>query len=165
MSKFWSFGLVMALALCTGCQRSSDTAEIIVDEVWSRPVLIAEATHHGAMADSAMANMHHAGSNGVVYLVVKNRGGAADRLLRAHANVCEATELHETIIDGDRMRMQPVEGGIEIPARGSAKLEPRGRHIMLMGLKRSLAVGDSIELHLDFEKSGSKTVFSVVRQP
>jgi copper(I)-binding protein len=63
------------------------------------------------------------------------------------------------------MMMRPVEGGIEIPAQGSVKLEPSGRHIMLIGLKSSLAIGDSIELRLDFEKSGTKTVFSIVRLP
>ena len=160
MSKY--FCLVLMIMLATGCQRASNTVEISVEEIWSRPVMVAASE---ALADSAMANMPHTGSNGVVYLVVKNRGGAADRLLRAHANVCETTELHETIMDGDRMMMQPAENGFEVPAQGQVKLEPAGRHIMLMSLKRSLAVGDSIELHLNFEKSGTKTVFSVVRQP
>jgi copper(I)-binding protein len=161
MSKIFSFGLVM-LVLSAGCQRVSDKPEISIEAVWSRPVLLAES---GTMTDGATANGHHAGSNGVVYLMIHNRGGAADRLLRARAEVCEATEIHETIMDGDRMMMQPVENGITIPAQGSAKLEPRGRHIMLMGLKRSLAIGDSIAVQLDFENSGTKTIFSVVRQP
>jgi len=164
MAKIFCFGLLL-IALNTGCQRVSDTVEISIEEVWSRPVMVSPEGHAGMMADSSMANMHHTGSNGVVYLVIQNRGGAADRLLRAHTNVCETTELHETIMDGDRMMMQPVENGIEIPAQGSAKLEPRGRHIMLIGLKQSLAFGDSIELYLDFEKGGTKTVFSAVRQP
>lgn len=160
MAKY--FCLVLMIMLAAGCQRASNTAEISVEEVWSRPVMVAASE---AMADSAMTKTPHTGSNGVVYLMVKNRGGAAERLLRAHTNVCETTELHETIMDGDRMKMQPAENGFEVPAHGQVKLEPRGRHIMLMGLKHSLAVGDSIELHLDFEKSGTKTVFSVVRQP
>ena len=164
MSKVFSFGLLL-VTLSMGCQRASDTAQISVEEIWSRPVMVSQDGDAGMMADSGMAKMHHSGSNGVVYLVIQNRGGAADRLLRARAEICETTELHETIMDGDRMMMQPVENGIEIPAQSSAKLEPRGRHLMLIGLKRSLAVGDSVELHLDFEKSGTKTVFSAVRQP
>lgn len=164
MSKVFSFGLLL-VTLSMGCQRASDTAQISVEEIWSRPVMVSHDGDAGMMADSGMAKMHHSGSNGVVYLVIQNRGGAADRLLRARAEICETTELHETIMDGDRMMMQPVENGIEIPAQSSAKLEPRGRHLMLIGLKRSLAVGDSVELHLDFEKSGTKTVFSAVRQP
>lgn len=164
MSKVFSFGLLL-VTLSMGCQRASDTAQISVEEIWSRPVMVSHDGDAGMMADSGMAKMHHSGSNGVVYLVIQNRGGAADRLLRARAEICETTELHETIMDGDRMMMQPVENGIEIPAQSSAKLEPRGRHLMLIGLKRSLAVGDSVELYLDFEKSGTKTVFSAVRQP
>ena len=164
MSKVFSFGLLL-VTLSMGCQRASDTAQISVEEIWSRPVMVSHDGDAGMMADSGMAKMHHSGSNGVVYLVIQNRGGAADRLLRARAEICETTELHETIMDGDRMMMQPVDNGIEIPAQSRAKLEPRGRHLMLIGLKRSLAVGDSVELHLDFEKSGTKTVFSAVRQP
>jgi copper(I)-binding protein len=164
MSKIFRFGLLL-IALITGCQRVPNTAEISIAAIWSRPVMVSHEGHSEMMADSSMANMHHSGSNGVVYLVIQNRGGAADRLLRADANVCEVTEIHETIMEGDRMMMRPVEGDIEIPAQGSVKLEPSGRHIMLIGLKSSLAVGDSIELHLDFEKSGTKTIFSVVRQP
>lgn len=164
MSKIFCVGLLL-LTLSLGCQRGSDEADIIVEDIWSRPVMVSHEGHAGMTADSGMANMQHTGSNGVVYLVIKNRGGAADRLLRAYSEVCEAVEIHETIMDGDRMTMRLAENGIEIPKQGSAKLEPAGRHIMLMGLKRSLAVGDSIELHLDFEKSGTKTVFSTVRQP
>lgn len=164
MSKFLRLN-VLVLFLLGACRQSSNIPEISITGIWSRPVMVSPEGHAGMMADSSMANMHHMGSNGVVYLVIQNRGGVADRLLRAHANICEATEIHETIMDGDRMMMQPVENGIEIPAQGRAKLEPAGRHIMLMGLKHSLAVGDSVELHLDFEKSGTKTVFSTVRQP
>ena len=164
MSRIFCFGL-MLVAFAIGCQRVPNTAEVNIEEIWSRPVMVSHDGDAGMMADSGMAKMHHSGSNGVVYLVIQNRGGAADRLLRARAEICETTELHETIMDGDRMMMQPVENGIEIPAQSSAKLEPRGRHLMLIGLKRSLAVGDSVELYLDFEKSGTKTVFSAVRQP
>ncbi|MDZ7359659.1 MAG: copper chaperone PCu(A)C [candidate division KSB1 bacterium] len=159
MPKIFCFGLLLII-LSAGCQRPSDKAEISIAEIWSRPVMVA-----GAMTDSAAAHRHHAGANGVVYLTIQNSGSAADRLLRVRTEICETVELHETIMDGDRMMMQPVENGIAIPAQGSTKLEPRGRHIMLMGLRRSLAVGDSIELHLDFEKSGTKTAFSTVRQP
>lgn len=165
MSKFFCSGFLLTMVLAVGCQRVPHTAEISIEDIWSRPVLVAHEGHAGMMTDSSMANMPHMGSNGVVYLVMQNRGGVADRLLRVQSNVCATTEFHETIMDGDRMMMRPVEGGIEIPTQGSAKLAPGGRHLMLLGLNHSLTVGDSVELHLEFEQSGTKTVFSVVRQP
>ncbi len=152
------------MALFAGCQRAAGVPEIDVTEVWSRPVAVSPAEAAAASPDSGMANMHHTGSNGVIYMVVENRG-SADRLLRAHSEVCVVTEIHQTIMAGDRMMMQQTEGGLEIPAHGQVTLAPRGHHLMLIDLKRSLAVGDSFEVHLEFEKSGAKTVFSKVRQP
>lgn len=165
MSRISCVYFFSVLAVLSGCRRSSDTAEISIEEVWSRPVMIAAAERAGAIPDSDMTGRHHSSSNGVVYLLVQNHGGAADRLLRARSEVCEVTEIHQTTMDGDRLMMQKVDGGIEIPARGNAKLAPRGYHIMLMGLKNALAVGDSFAVQLEFEKSGLKTVFSKIRQP
>ncbi|MDZ7269446.1 MAG: copper chaperone PCu(A)C [candidate division KSB1 bacterium] len=151
------FLVILGLA---GCQRGAQVPELVISEVWSRPVALAQPD-----SGAAMEQMHHAGSNGVVYLQIENRGAAADRLLRATSEVCAVTELHETIMQGDRMRMQPVTSGLEVPAHGRLQLSPGGHHIMLMNLKRDLAAGDSIAVLLEFEKSGSQTVFSHVRQP
>lgn len=150
--------------LLAGCRQSSPDPAISIAEVWSRPVMAHESrANHGS--DSAMAAGSHSGMNGVVYLTLKNDGGAADRLLRAQTEVCAITEIHRTTMKGDRMSMQHVTGGIEIPAHGSVQLKPKDYHIMLLGLKRSLAVDDSFAVQLEFEKSGVKTVFSKVREP
>lgn len=148
--------------LLAGCRQSSPDPAISIAEVWSRPVMVA---HESRASDSAMSAVSHSGMNGVVYLTLKNDGGAADRLLRAQTEVCAITEIHRTTMKGDRMSMQHVTGGIEIPAHGSVQLKPKDYHIMLLGLKRSLAVDDSFAVQLEFEKSGVKTVFSKVREP
>ena len=141
--------------LLVGCQSAPKPPQLAFKSVWSRSVKVA------AHADSGV---HAHGSNGVVYLNIENRGGVADRLLRAHAAACAVTELHQTIMQGDRMMMQPVTEGLEIPSHGELRLAPRGHHIMLMNLKRSLNVGDSLEVHLEFAHSGVKTVYSHVRE-
>ncbi len=155
----WS-GLLLA-----GCRQSSPDPAISIAEVWSRPVMVAHDSRANHGGDSAMAGASHSGMNGVVYLILKNEGGASDRLLRAQTEVCAVTEIHRTTMKGDRMSMQQVTGGIEIPAHGRVEFKPKDYHIMLMGLKRSLAVDDSFAVQLEFEKSGVKTVFSKVRQP
>lgn len=151
--------------LLAGCRQSSPDPAISIAEVWSRPVMVAHESRANLGSDSAMAAGSHSGMNGVVYLTLKNDGGSADRLLRAQTEVCTVTEIHRTMMKGDRMSMQHITGGIEIPAHGSVQLKPKDYHIMLMGLKRSLAVDDSFAVQLEFEKSGVKTVFSKVREP
>ena len=60
------------------------------------------------------------------------------------------------------MGMRPV-ARVEIPAGGSLQLKPGSYHVMLIGLARDLAVGDTIDLTLTFEKAGSITVKAQVR--
>lgn len=144
MRVFW-LGLLMA------CGTSSTTAPgIRVENVWSRP---------------AEQDVGRFGSTGVVYLTIVNKGGSADRLLKVQSETAEVAEIHQTTMDGDVMKMAPVKGGLEIPAKSQTDLQPGGVHIMLIGLKRSLNVGDRFELLLEFEKRGKQVVESEVRSP
>ena len=61
------------------------------------------------------------------------------------------------------MGMQPI-ARLEIPAGGSVELKPGSYHIMLIGLKQDLKVGDSIEITLKFEKAGEIKVTAAVRE-
>lgn len=94
---------------------------------------------------------------GGVFLVLKNGGGTADKLVKAASPVAENVELHTHIKDGDAMRMRAVDN-IPVPAKGQTALEPGGYHIMLIGLKQPLKEGGSFPLTLTFEKAGSVTV-------
>ena len=136
------------------CSSASNQPEIEIVNVWSRPVLIST---EGKSAQNL-------GYNGAVYLKLKNSGGASDRLMKAEADVCSVTEIHKSFIKDNRMMMEPVDGGIEIPAGGTAELKPGSYHLMLMGVKRSLSVGDSFAVQLKFEKSGIKTVYAKIKK-
>jgi copper(I)-binding protein len=96
--------------------------------------------------------------NGAAYLAVSNAGSEADRLLGARSGVAARVELHTHANDNGVMRMRPLDGGIEVPAGGTAALAPGGDHIMLMDLKAPLAEGDSFPLTLVFERAGEITV-------
>jgi copper(I)-binding protein len=98
-------------------------------------------------------------------MMLVNEGREAERLVRAHTEVTEVAEIHETRMEGEVMKMQLLPDGIEIPAGGEVELKPGGYHIMLIGLKRDLNEGDRFTLVLEFEKSGRLTVEVPVRQP
>jgi hypothetical protein len=57
-------------------------------------------------------------------------------------------------MDGNIMRMRPVENGIEIPPGGTVELKPGGLHVMFMGLKGPFAKDAKVPLTLVFEKAG-----------
>ena len=69
----------------------------------------------------------------------------------------EMIELHEVTADGV---MQPIEGKVVVPARGSFELAPGANHIMLMGLKRELLAGDEVTFTLHL-KAGDGSASSV----
>lgn len=96
-------------------------------------------------------------ANGGAYLQIDNTG-AADRLISAQVDVAGATELHQMSMDGEVMRMQKLENGIDLPAKQKVELKPGGLHIMLLGLKAPLKEGDKLPLRLKFEKAGEITV-------
>ena len=145
---------VPALAAC-----GAEASKLAVQGVWSRPTAAGDAT--------ARMEHDHGGDRapGAAYLSIVNPGGRPDRLVAVRAPVCAAAEIHETLVDGDRVRMRPVEGGVEIPARATVELEPGGLHVMLTGLHHDLLVGERFELVLVFERAGELEVESEVRRP
>jgi periplasmic copper chaperone A len=102
--------------------------------------------------------------NSAAYMILRNGGDTADRLIKAESDVANAVELHKSTMEGGIMKMAPVEN-IEVPAKGQAKLEPGGLHVMLIGLKRELKAGEKIKLKLQFEKAGMQEVEAEVRKP
>ena len=91
------------------------------------------------------------------FLTLSNKGTSADRLLGASAPVAATVELHTMRMEGDVMRMRPVEA-IELPAGKTVELKPGGLHLMFMGLKAPLKAGEGFPLTLRFEKAGEMTI-------
>lgn len=120
----------------TACGSQATGPQISVEKAWAR-------------ASPKMAGA------GAVYMTLKNSGGEADKLVSVETPAAEIVELHESFMDENEvMKMRPVEGGvIELPAGSSVSLEPGGLHVMLINLVDPLAVGNSVTLTLNFEKS------------
>jgi periplasmic copper chaperone A len=95
-----------------------------------------------------------------VYMTLANKG-AADKLLSVETPIAATAEVHETIQEKGVAKMRPA-GALEIPAKKSISLQPGGRHIMLAGLKRKLAEGDTFPMTLVFETMGKVEIQVVV---
>lgn len=85
-----------------------------------------------------------------VYLAMANAGGIGVRLIAAESPLVPVVEIHETLMSGDVMSMQPVEGGIDVLAGEVVWLEPGALHIMLMGLTEPLIEGEAVPLTLTY---------------
>ena len=93
-----------------------------------------------------------------VFMVVENHGGTDCRLTAVSSDAAERVELHTHAEQDGVMKMQKIEGGIAIPAGGEHALARGGDHVMLMGLAKPLANGDSIALTLDFGDCGTQQI-------
>lgn len=159
--------LLIAFALAACAPAGSGGASIRAENVWARAAKMSGEAMGGMQHSHGAESMEYGGTkaNSAVYMKLVNRGAQADRLLSAQADVCQTVELHETVMQGDVMKMQPVANGIEVPANGSVELKPGGLHVMLIGLTRDLNPGDKFPVTLQFEKAGTITVQAEVRQP
>lgn len=100
---------------------------------------------------------------GASYLMIKNSGTTDDLLIGVRSNVAGKTELHESKMEGDMMKMVHI-GKASIPAGGMLMLKPGSYHVMYMGLKMPFSEGMTFPLTLVFEKSGEVEVMVEVKK-
>jgi copper(I)-binding protein len=110
--------------------------------------LPAAAAERGLEARRPWSRPAAAGTNGVGYLTLVNHG-KADALVSVESPAAAKVEAHLSKMSGGVMSMAP-EPRVEVPAGGQVSFAPGGRHLMLMGLKRALRVGDHVPATLRF---------------
>ena len=139
--------LVAALAAgCAGGATSSPSATALtVTDAWARATAAVDRP-------------------GGAYLVIRNGTGQADVLVGASSPAAASVEVHETTHESGGMMGMHAVPRLDVPAGASVALEPGGYHLMLMGLVKPLAVGETIDLTLRFERAGPVTVRAAVRQ-
>jgi copper(I)-binding protein len=140
-------GNLVILGLVVAACRSSSGPEISIENAWGRP-------------------SPKVATAGVFYMVIKNNGGEADKLIAGKSPACGVVELHESYMTEEgAMGMRPVEGGyIEIPAKGEAELKTGGLHIMCLDKLEDFDVGAVLPLTLTFEKSGDINLDVEIRE-
>jgi periplasmic copper chaperone A len=103
-----------------------------------------------------------AGMNGAGYMTLVNRGRLADRLIGASSPVAAQVSLHRSLEIGGVMTMRAVPV-LDVQGGARVSLAPGGLHLMLEGLRRPLAPGQSVPVSLIFAKSGRVPATLIVR--
>lgn len=92
-----------------------------------------------------------------VYLTLGNAGGddaiVGARLRDGAAPRVERITLHRTVERDGRTTMRPAER-LEVPGGSATALGPGGGHLMLEGMTSPVALGDSLELTVELDRSG-----------
>lgn len=106
------------------------------------------------------------GPNGAGYMTLANGGSEADRLVAAETAAAAKSQIHRSVTEGGVSRMLHQENGVVIPAGESVTFAPGGYHVMLIGLKAPIRMGDRVPLTLVFERAGRVDVeLSVAMKP
>ena len=185
-------GLIVLAAGCgsnsatpTAPVASSASGNIVVDQAWTRPMTVSTSgtempsASPGAMDMSGMStptpmagmampsaspdamNMN-VDTTDAVYFTIHNKGSDADQLLSASTAVATTVELHQSTLTNGISSMKQL-NSVDVPAGGTVTFDPGNYHVMLIGLKRDLNVGDHFDLTLTFKQGGNITVSVEVR--
>jgi periplasmic copper chaperone A len=124
----------LLLAIAIACSAGAASAAPAVTDAWSRPAV--------------------AGGVGGGFMTLSNPGRAADVLVSVQSPAAARVEIHRSAMTNgvSSMRMLPR---LDLPAGGKVTFAPGGSHLMFIGLKSSLKVGDTLPATLTF-KSGAK---------
>lgn len=147
MKKVISFLLVTLLAIMAfvACDAKSTITKDGIEINQAHIYLPAAGSDGTSVSDVASA-----------YMVIENMSGVDDKLVGV---VCDfaSGELHTMVMNGDTMAMTPVLS-FDVPNEGGLILESGGNHIMFIGLRDNIKVGDEKQVVLQFENAGQIVV-------
>jgi periplasmic copper chaperone A len=109
----------------------------------------------------AAPSLTSATKTGAVYLSIMNMSKDSDQLIGISTPAAESAMLHKSKDENGVMKMEMLDQ-LEIPAGVTIDILPGHMHIMLMGLKSQLKIGDHVPLDLVFKKTGKVSVDAVV---
>jgi len=117
------------LAACAVFAGAAAHAQVTVDHPWVRTTVPQQTT------------------TGAYMTITSVQGG---KLVSASSPVATSVEVHEMKMDGDTMKMRPVEA-LPLPAGKPVELRAGAYHMMLMGLKAPVKFGDVVPIRLVVE--------------
>lgn len=140
-SVFFSLLLTLA-AVFVPAAASAEEASLTVKDAWVRKP--------------------PAGETAAVYFVLANHGTKPVTVVGVTSPVAESAMIHETsVVDGQsRMRMKDK---VVVPAGKSVAFAPEGLHVMFMGFRYEVNVGDRVPVTLQLEDGGKLALNAVVR--
>lgn len=98
-----------------------------------------------------------------LYFTIENNSSKIDTLYSIDSDVSNMIQMHETYSNGELMGMRQI-GQIIINSGETVKLEPGGKHVMVMKLKKDLRIGDKVDFNLHFRKAGEIKITAEVNE-
>lgn len=100
------------------------------------------------------------GTTGAGFLTLTNPDAKADTLVAVQSPLAREVQIHQSSMANGVASMKMLTK-VAVPAGGSVTFAPGGYHLMLLGLTKALAPGDTVPATLTFA-SGAKVKASFV---
>ena len=97
------------------------------------------------------------------FMTITNNGKETDRLIAGTSTFSDTVEVHEMVMVDGVMKMNQVEGGVEIPAGKTVELKPGSYHLMFIGLQEQLKPDERRKGLVKFEKAGDVEIEFIVK--
>jgi copper(I)-binding protein len=98
------------------------------------------------------------------FMTLHNHDSRDRVLVSARSEVADSVELHNHVMQDGLMKMRRVDA-VTLPAGGAVSLKPGGLHIMLIGLRRTLQLGQMVQIDLYFADGERLTLTASVQMP
>jgi periplasmic copper chaperone A len=123
----------------------ANASELAVTQAWSRPAV--------------------AGGVGVGFMVLSNKGKAPEVVVKVESPAAREVQIHQTSMAAGMSSMKMLTR-LPLPPGGAVTFAPGGYHLMFIGLKAPLKVGDTLPATLTFA-SGARVqaIFKVQVSP
>lgn len=113
----------------------------------------------------AWARSADSGTVSAAYLTLVNHEAATVTLLSVDSPLAESVTLHETMAMNGMVHMMNLDAPQVVAPGDSLVMREGGKHLMVNGLRRQLAAGDSLPLELSFMGGRTLRAAAVVRAP
>ena len=131
MKRFMAMLMLAGALLLSACgAKGNEGTDIEAHDPWAR----------AALKDG----------NSAVYLLLHNHSTQDDALVGVSSDVATAVEIHLSQIKANGTMEMVQQESIALPADGEVEIKPGGYHIMLVGLKKDLNIGEKITITLHF---------------
>ena len=128
----------------------------------SAPALAGDYKVGSITVQSPWSRPAQAGMNGVGFMTILNTGAKPVTLTAIESPLAAKVELHQSSMANGVMTMRQQDTAT-LAAGGKLELSPGGYHLMLLGLKQPLKVGQKAPLTLVFADGKRVTVDLTVR--
>lgn len=138
---------VLAVAALSGCSSAEPASDAAGDAALGCPITMSDGWVKAAPKDMT-----------ALFGTLTNTAAEAVTVTGGSTSAATTVELHEIVESDGGMVMQPAAGGFTVPADGTVRLEPGGRHLMLMGLLGAIASGDDVTVTLQCADGGTAAI-------